>query len=140
MAAFAAAIASEQSARLVISRSAAHVPGAGGGGDGDGGGLGNGGGGEGGGGNGLGGEGGGTVGEGGGGGEGSGEGGGGTGGGGGSRGPAVKLALPILGPDGRLKGPADQPGAIHSAPLQPSPYESSIVSVHKPGRTVCVSE
>ena len=47
MAAFAAAIAAEHSATLVISRPAAHVPGAGGGGDGDGGGLGNGGGGDG---------------------------------------------------------------------------------------------
>eukprot|EP00964_Phaeocystis_antarctica_P037597 scaffold21485_cov67-Phaeocystis_antarctica.AAC.2 len=80
------------------------------------------------------------VGEEGGGDEGSGKGGGDTGGGGDSRGPTVKLTLPVLGPGGRLKGPADQPGAVHSIESQPSPYESFIVSVHTPCFTVCFSE
>ena len=113
----------------------------GGGGDGGGGeGGGDGGGGLGGGGDGGGGDGDGGVGEEGGGDEGSGKGGGDTGGGGDSRGLTVKLALPVLGPGGRLKGPADQPGAVHSIESQPSPYESSIVSVHTPCFTVCFSE
>ena len=39
-----------------------------------------------------------------------------------------------------LKLWSDQPGAVHSAPSHPSPYESYMVSVQVPSGTACVAE
>jgi hypothetical protein len=64
---------------------------------------------------------------------------GGGAGGDGIGGPMVKVAEPTL-PLGMLKISSVHPGADHSAPFQPSPYESIISSVHSPFGIACVSE
>ena len=49
-----------------------------------------------------------------------------------------KLTLPD-GPD-MLYVSSVQPGADHSAPSQPSPYESAMVRVQMPSGAVCATE
>ena len=64
--------------------------------------------------------------------------GGACGGNGGGVGPDQKLIL-LVKPLAMLKLWSVQPAADHSAPFQPSPYESDIMSVHKPGCIACVA-
>ena len=62
--------------------------------------------------------------------------------GGGSDGGSARRKLTLLpaDPEATLYVSPVQPGADHSAPVQPSPYESTMVRVQVPSGAVCASE